>query len=404
MEKQYIRSERAHYMCPNMHFGILADINGSYECDKIRESLDTLAKAHPFLRSTICQEEDSCELYYKIHQESKIELQIKTKGCSPFKDYEELAAITWNVFEHGLLKVYCYPGTDSFQILFVAHHLLGDGRALSELVCEFADLYVDDVKPAYVEESLIQGIESLPPHSDLPGISRYLVHMANKQWRKENRQVSYEEYMEFAKKFVKENPVAYKTSKIQTLDEMKALCHEHQISINDYLLAKTYESANTNKIIIAADIRSELSCYHKGAMGNYATALGIVYKGKSKDVIMRAKAVHKKINSLRNKNNSWMLVLACYLNMDPTLIDAAAIASLGGFSSKAAGFVGGNMFGYKKRDGVSITNLGAIKNMNLKNAIFIPPASPATKETIGVLTVNDTMNLCSSYYIQKNCL
>lgn len=34
----------------------------------------------------------------------------------------------------------------------------------------------------------------------------------------------------------------------------------------------------------------------------------------------------------------------------------------------------------------------------MQYAMFIPPASPAIIQTIGVLTVNGTMQLCSSYY------
>ena len=40
-------------------------------------------------------------------------------------------------------------------------------------------------------------------------------------------------------------------------------------------------------------------------------------------------------------NRKLMLVLACYFNLEPTLLDAAAIAGMGGFESKAAEFVGG---------------------------------------------------------------
>lgn len=53
-----------------------------------------------------------------------------------------------------------------------------------------------------------------------------------------------------------------------------------------------------------------------------------------------------------------MTVLACYAEMNPGLLDAAAISALGGFQSKAGEFVGGNMFGFKSRTGYSITNLG----------------------------------------------
>ena len=66
------------------------------------------------------------------------------------------------------------------------------------------------------------------------------------------------------------------------------------------------------------------------------------------------------------------------------------------FQSRAGAFVGGNMFGYKLRNGYSITNLGRIENDAVGEAMFIPTASPAMKKTLGALTVNRQMVLCVS--------
>lgn len=91
-----------------------------------------------------------------------------------------------------------------------------------------------------------------------------------------------------------------------------------------------------------------------------------------------------------------MLVLACYFEMSPTLLDAAAISALGGFDSKAGRFVGGGMFGFSQPKSYSITNLGKVSNNNIKSLMFIPPASPAAKMTLGVVTLNGEMRACSS--------
>ena len=96
-----------------------------------------------------------------------------------------------------------------------------------------------------------------------------------------------------------------------------------------------------------------------------------------------------------------MLVLACYFDMTPTLLDAAAISALGGFDSKAGRFVGGGMFGFSQPKSYSITNLGKVDNNNIKSLMFIPPASPATKLTLGVVTLNGTMRACSSIESSK---
>lgn len=153
---------------------------------------------------------------------------------------------------------------------------------------------------------------------------------------------------------------------------------------------------NTNKVIIAADIRSQVGCYRQGAMGNYATAFSVVVKKQEQDVISLAQRVASRVADIRSTPRKELLVLACYLRMQPELIDAVAISTLGGFESKAGAFVGKNMFGYASRNGYSITNLGRMESEVIAQAVFIPPASPANQKTLGVLTVNGMMKLCSA--------
>ncbi len=111
------------------------------------------------------------------------------------------------------------------------------------------------------------------------------------------------------------------------------------------------------------------------------------------------------------------LVLACYLEMEPCLIDAAPASAIGYFNSSAGSFVGSKMFGYhnliceKNSNGeiegncdkynnsdkgsYSVSNLGRFESGYMKEAVFIPPFSPANKEIWGVVTVNGVMNICA---------
>ena len=54
------------------------------------------------------------------------------------------------------------------------------------------------------------------------------------------------------------------------------------------------------------------------------------------------------------------------------------------------------MFGMGAPRGVSLTNLGKIESACLSEAMFIPPASPAMRRTVGAVTVNGRMILCDS--------
>ena len=151
----------------------------------------------------------------------------------------------------------------------------------------------------------------------------------------------------------------------------------------------------TDKVVIAEDIRNHVSCYRQGAMGNYSTAFSITVRKKEKDVFSLAEQVASQVASVREQPQKEMLVLACYLRMRPELIDAVAISTLGDFQSAAGAFVGRNMFGYGSRNGRCVTNLGRVESDVISEAVFIPPASPANAKTLGVLTVNGRMKICS---------
>lgn len=398
MKRQYLVTERAHFMCPNMHFGMLMEIEKEYIEENVKETLDRMANAHPFLRSVIAYEDGTDKLYYKITNDSQISLIIKENVAALWDDYSRIAERDWNILENGLLKAYVYPKEQGMKVLLVAHHLLADGRGLLELAQEFANDYVGNVTPIYVEEQLIESIHDLPEKSSLSGISKMLVRQANKQWEKEKHIVSYELYQSFVEEYSKKHQVAYQTYELNKdeVEQMKLLCKENGFTMNDLLMAQMYCKTGTNKIIIAADIRNVLPCYKKGALGNYSTAMGITCKTATTDMVQKAKDVHKLVQKSMKKSRSLMLVLSCYLEMTPTLLDAAAISALGGFESKAGSFVGGGMFGFSNPSSYSVTNLGKVENQNIKSVMFIPPASPAAKLTLGVVTLNGIMRACSS--------
>ncbi len=392
-------------MCPQMNFGIAFTINAKFIKQKFHNVMNELESAHPFLKCRIGYEAETNKYFYSYDEFLKVQViekslaEIITENLPEdlWNDYNKTTSTDWNVLTDGLLQVFVYKAIEDFTILFVAHHLLADGRGLLELVQSFVDCYVEDKVPIFTEEKIISDITDLPVGSDLPFISKIVIENANKKWRKEKKQLSYEEYHAFANRFVLENKKNYSLRKIEDEDFSKIIrqCHENKITVNDYLLAKMAIEDQTDKIIMAFDIRNMIKNYVNGSLGNYATAVGILCKRKNKDMFSLAKSIHKKKESVIKNKSTLMTVLTCYMHMEPGLLDAAAITGLGIYESYSARFVGGQMFGFANRNGYSITNLGKIHSDSIKDAVFIPPASPAVKKIWGVLTVNDTMNICS---------
>jgi NRPS condensation-like uncharacterized protein len=404
MMKQYLLTERAHLMCPNMCFGIAATIDAPYDSEHIRESIIALETAHPFLRALLGYESNTNRYFYDISEYGKTTLTEASRNSNQtiqeriLSDYEEIIQKDFDLREEGMLKIYTYDDGESISALFVFHHLLVDGRGGLGLVKEFVEKYVNDTDPDHVEERLIASMEDLPKNSKLPYIGNTFIKYCNKKWKKEKQMVSYPQYHEFADYYVKKDPVKHDISVVEKdeLEEIIRKCKQAQVTMNDYLLAKMFIEDNTKKIIIASDIREKIHCYQPGALGNYSTAFSVICNSSVKEPIELAKIVHKKIKKMLSDNKIAMQVLTCYITMDPGLIDAAAISTLGKFESKAGEFVGVNMFGFRNQNGYSITNLGKIESPYIKSAMFIPPASPAVKKIVGVLTVNGRMCRCTS--------
>ncbi len=380
-----------------MHFGIMAKIESNYDEGKLRQSIDALQKAHPFLQCLIAEETDTGRFYYQIQDYLNIPVMVKQEVDLWQQDYEEISVRGWNVKRECLLKIVVYPKVEEFQILFIAHHLLCDGRGLLQLAEEFSGHYANGVMPQFVEERLIQDLHDLPSNSDLPFVSKLIIGDANRRWKKEGQRVMYEEYSRFERAYIQKHKMKREIFPVceQELEEIQTLCKRHCVTVNDWLIAKMMLEENTNKVVIAADIRNQTKCYRQGAMGNYSTAFSVSVKKNEKNVISLARRVASQVSNICQRPQKEMLVLACYIRMLPELIDAVAISALGDFGSRAGAFIGRNIFGYGSQNGYCITNLGKIQSDIIAEAVFIPPASPANKETWGVLTVNNHMKICA---------
>ena len=396
-DRKYLHTERAHYMCPNMHFGIVAEIVAEFDVNRIIESIDVLKSVHPLMRSLIAEEQGSSGIYYEEQSELEIPVMIKNTDDNWQIDYEAVSSSGWNVQKDALLKVFAYPSGSGTRVLFITHHLLCDGRGLLQLAQEFADYYVNGVKPHLVDEKLMESLDDLPDGSDLRFISKLLIKDSNKKWCKEGHKVSYDEYLKFESAYDSKQDLKREITNVdgEELDALLGLCRENGVSLNDYLVARMMIEECTDKVVIASDIRNKIKNYKKGALGNYATAFGVVVKKKSSEIMELAKAVDHEVRSIISKPDREMLVLSCYFNMDPELLDAVAISTLGSFDSKAGRFVGSKMFGYEKRNGHCITNLGRAESSVIEEGVFIPPASPANRKAWGVLTINKKMRICS---------
>ena len=391
-------------MCPNMCFGMVICIDKEFDEGRIADTVNALAKSHPFIKALISHDDIDNRYYYDVTDFSQTEIAIYSENISGIdapdvmEEFDRITARDFDLFKEGMLKLSAWPSDSNTIALLVFHHLLADGRGALEFAKEFAAYYVTGKEPSFATERLISSTSDLPAGSDLPFISKMLVNRANRQWRKEKIRLSYEEYHRFADDFIKRDTVIHELSALskEKMTEIAAKCKDNGVTVNDYLLADFFFKENTNRIVIAADIRDALKCYNQGALGNYSTAFSVELKKRSDDLFAVAKQVHAAVRKISGNPSALYLVLQCYAALEPGLLDAAMIASRSEFKSKAAKYIGKLFFHLDKAEGYSITNLGKTESSVISDACFIPPASPAMKKTMGVLTLNGKMRICVS--------
>lgn len=82
-DRNYVYTEREHFMCSNMHFGIMAKIESNYDEEQLIQSIDILQKMHSFLQSLIAEEKDTGRIYYQIQDYLNIPVMVKEEVSKP---------------------------------------------------------------------------------------------------------------------------------------------------------------------------------------------------------------------------------------------------------------------------------------------------------------------------------
>ena len=399
---QYLLTERAHLMCPHMNFGLVVTVDRPYDGARVRDVFGRLTAAHPFLSALLGYEAERNAYYYDVTGDPKTELLLRDDSPVDGPDapeimaeYARLTRRDWDLFKEGMLKAAVWPAGEKTCFLLVFHHLLADGRGALGLAREMADDYAFGIGPVFAGEDLIRK-EDLPTDSRMPPISRFLVDRANRTAAREGRRVSYPVYHAFADRFLRDDDVSYAVSRLggEALEDVRRMCRDRKITVNDWLLARMMKEEDAGRVVMACDLRGRLPRWRQGALGNCSTAFSVEIRGRKRALFDLAADVHAQAQKKMAHSAELYLVLQCYANLDPAVLDAAFIACRGGFDSRAGRFVGGMFFGYGAADGFSVTNLGPIESDSIAAAYFIPPASPAIRKTRGVLTVNGVMTVC----------
>ncbi|MEK3904603.1 hypothetical protein [Paenibacillus sp. FSL R7-0179] len=389
-----IQKERTHIFSPSITIAMLGIIQGDVSDHDLGAAIAAAVSNHEILSCKITFDEQGEAFYEKIEQ-PRIHIEPFDRDWKAVVQDQETIAFDWVNGE--LIRFFVKRQQDSFQLLILAHHLTGDGLAVSYLL--------NDVLHALNGDELIYkrlqlfDPKTVPPRSKLPPWMRIILHGLNRKWNSTGKAFNYTEYQEMYQSYwsSRTTKIYCKELNESQLSALKETAKRQGITINSLLTTAFAKSAQGHSDIgLAVSVRPK---NYRG-MGNYATGISIRYRyNKTHDFGANAHKVHKRIYKKLNNHKAKFFLLQFMNEVSPTLIDAAYFSAYGGYVNKAAHTVS-NLFGYGvKPKSISITNLTTLDihksqgKYSLTAVSFVPPLVPNARRIVGICTFEDRLTL-----------
>jgi NRPS condensation-like uncharacterized protein len=399
-------TERIHYYAPAINIVMVFTVGGNPNIEELKTAIRKGVDMHDILRSRVVLNEEG-EGYYEPIAEAvvKIELLESYEEEEWKKLIYEQERIPFD-FVHGeLVRFFILRKTEGIQLIIIAHHLCGDGLAITYLLRDimtalgYPELTSPRLPIRICTEKDIPKAAVLRPHV------RLLVRWGNKQWNKKKRVFRYEEYLSMFGHYWDNHQTAVEDFVISgdTLARLQEVCHNNKITINTaiataFLLAIKTETESG----YAVSIRPE---GYEG-MGNFASGISIEYEPtQDRSFWENAAAIqlqlYKKIKDVRQK----YFVLEFMSKVEPTILDSIYFNTYADYQDKIAESFG-NMFRYRSNPrGLGITNLTKLGipstygRYRIEDLRFVAPIVPNAKRIIGVVTLENTMAITMNYLV-----
>ncbi len=408
MDYKFIK-ERTHYYAPAINIVMSVTIGGAPSKVELQKAIHKAVKKHEIFNSKVYLDEKG-DSFYSVIPEGMV--KIETRDSDKEEDWKKIIHEQERIpfdFIHGeLIRFFILKKVDAIGLVIVAHHLVGDGLAITYLIRDIMESLGNPFLSFQKMPIQLYNVESIPTGAILRPWILLLIKLSNKSWNKNKKVFQYAEYLDMFHSYWKNRKTAVESKVISGSDLTKLMekCKANNVTMNSAIVTAFLLGVKVEKEVgMAASIRPE---GYEG-MGNYATGISINYspdynKSFWENTQIVQAYIYKKINDDKAK----YFLLQFLRNIEPTLVDAAYFSAFAGFDNKMAGRYR-DMFGYNnKKKGFSVTNLTKLKipsvygNYSIDNLDFVAPIVPNAKQIIGVVTLEDKMSITMQYEVKED--
>ncbi len=378
---------------PSVYISILVSMEGDLTAEEIKKAVEKTYTQNETTMSKIILDEGN--VYFQ---------KIPETGCKTFVDrrpwqdiMHESEKNTFRIDAGELVRSYIIPQETGCSLLIIAHHIMGDGKALimllEDILCNLTGKEVT-YRPLNRE-----GTEKIPSDLKLPFVAKNGIKALNGLWKKSGTIFTWQDYYDVHKSFWHTNrsEVQFEVIEKDEFSEMKATCKKWDITVNSYIVTKLLQRhPEYENFCCPISLRGT-----NRSISNHVALLRMPYKYQSKKTFEEnAKKVHKIIKQNMEDEKKKYFISLNVRNMEPTLLDSALMYAHGGYKNKVSKMIAGLM-GYvgEKTTHLSVTNLQTVElekdygTFRLKDIAIMAACMSATRNVACVSTFQDKMTI-----------
>ncbi|GHU77711.1 hypothetical protein FACS189462_0300 [Spirochaetia bacterium] len=411
MNKFPLLNERWHMGSPAINVCFRIIIEGKFSTNDFEKAVIAVCKRHPVLNYTI--ETDTENNTWFVPDTGHIGLEsYSSKEMPDWQDwYKKVDDVPFNFRQGPLVKICVIFGHDQTEIIVLGHHVIGDGMAylnLSKDILSALDNKIDTTPQMSPVKS------RLKKNAGLSFLANLYARKFNKEWRKKRVFFSENDYHTFFEQYRKKYiPQMYIESIKETdLNNIIQKCKGYGLTVNELMTAAfaiamvELSGHYPNKKIrlgIVANIRGELveEPYH--CMGNYISGIvANVNYTSGKTFMLNAQDTAAVLRQQLKVPKNRYLALNFFNKIDKDLLEAAMYATYGDYQIPAAKKLGAIIGERSLNKGLGMSNMGKYEfdkftNLKVLDLQFIDPAFPANLLSVGLITVNNKLNINLRY-------
>lgn len=408
MKEWLINTERTNLFEPNDGIGIKFTILGSLLESQLLLAFDTVVEKNETLHSKVILSKDGKAFYEKMERSNNKMIPMNENWETTLLRQQK---VLFEIDKGELLRGFYYLEKDRTEVLFLAHHLAGDGKSMISFVEQFMEVLAsqDQARLPYLD------IRSTTM-SDLPRkvrnamlIGLYIKYY-NWKWKKSGTIFNLEDRKRVHEQYWNNRDIVLckECFTCHELEKLKGKAKDAKVSLSAYILTAFSQAVEGRiKIGIAIDGREI-----KGRnMGNQTFGTEISYSYWNRDpgevsFEKRARTLQKKLKNkvLGAKRNNFVLYFMGKL--EGSLVDSFYMQLFGDWDhaiskkmAKDCGYLDCKRY-YSFSNLMKLDCKSQYGPYIMKDFLFIPPYISYGKRLIGVATLHDKMWI--TYQIKKD--